>query len=784
MIRVRLRRHILVLGVVAMTARLEAQSLPGWNLLWADEFTQAEGSAPDSSKWGYDIGGNGWGNNELQYYTNRTENARIESGNLVIEARAESYGGKNYTSARLLTKGKHAWTYGRIEARIKIPRGQGIWPAFWMLGTNIDSVGWPDCGEIDIMENIGSLPSNLYGTIHGPGYSGGAGISGTYILPGAALADDFHVYAIEREENRIRWFIDGQQFFTLTPNNLPAGSAWVFNTPQFLLLNVAVGGNWPGNPNGSTTFPQRMTVDYVRVYTPDTGGVNGVLLDPGFETAGRPDWTTIGSNVYSETGTVHEGVRSLKVFGQFTGAANDSGVYQDVAAAAGDSFSADGWLFTPANDKIAGANSSWIQVSFLDSGGSVLALHRSAFMNSASTAGIWQKFAVDTQINPETGAVIGTASALVAPPGTVSVRQQVVFRQPASAGGSVWFDEMGLVKSIIVSPPASTTVTVDPAEVWLGFMNVSNLPSNGGEYLYGQSWAPLDLKGSFSGATLTLRPNSINDPAPYWYVGGGAPGHPGNKIMDASMYVEKTDSLSGQTVVFTGTVTSNTLTGAHASVAYIRDFAPDYSSSNTVTTPLVNGTFSISLETIAGAGRHVQYGFQTIGVNVWSTDVAPFGSVQITAAVPDPFETWLAGFDFSAFTNPDLTASGDPDGDARSNLEEFALDGDPSNGTDTGKSHARVESLAGGPAFLLTLPVLDGAVFSGTPGKSATVGPLTYHIEGGAHLSGFDQAVSELTPASDPGLPLLHTGWSYRSFRLDGEIGEAGFMRARIVRNP
>ena len=239
-----------------------------WNLIWSDEFNLADGSVPDATKWSYDTGGNGWGNQELEYYTARTNNARIEDGKLVIEARQEKFKGKNHTSARLQTKNKCSWTYGRIEARMKIPRGQGIWPAFWMLGTNIASVSWPACGEIDIMENIGKEPGTVHGTVHGPGYSGDAGIGGPSTLPGgAALADDFHVYAIEWETNRIRWFLDRQVYFTLTPANLPAGKEWVFNQPHFLLLNLAVGGGWPGYPDATTTFPQRITVDYVRVYS-------------------------------------------------------------------------------------------------------------------------------------------------------------------------------------------------------------------------------------------------------------------------------------------------------------------------------------------------------------------------------------------------------------------------------------------------------------------------------------------------------------------------------------
>ncbi len=246
-----------------------------WQLVWSDEFNQPDGSSPDPTKWTFDTGNNGgWGNNELEYYTSRTNNARIEGGQLVIEADQESYGGQNYTSARMLTQGLGSWTYGRMEASIKIPRGQGIWPAFWMLGANINSVGWPTCGEVDIMENIGKVSDQGtdHGTIHGPqnggDYNGGAGVGGTYTLPGgAALADGFHTYAVQWTTNQIQFFLDTNLFFTATPASLPSGGTWVFTQPQFLILNVAVGGQWPGNPDGTTVFPQQMLVDYVRVYT-------------------------------------------------------------------------------------------------------------------------------------------------------------------------------------------------------------------------------------------------------------------------------------------------------------------------------------------------------------------------------------------------------------------------------------------------------------------------------------------------------------------------------------
>ncbi len=290
-----------------------------------------------------ETGGGGWGNSELQYYTARTNNARIENSQLIIEARQESFSGSNYTSARLKTQGKVSWLYGRMEARIKIPKTQGIWPAFWMLGTNITSVNWPNCGEIDIMENIGREPTQVHGTIHGPGYSGGGSIGRAYPSPGnAAFGDDFHLYAIEWTTNQIKWFVDGVQFFGVNPASLPAGAAWVFNKPEYILLNVAVGGNWPGNPDGTTVFPQRMVVDYVRVYAPTSlpaGGAN-LLSNPGIESGSLEGGMTYdaGFNTLRETidkVPVREGTNVFKLFGQFNGSENFSGMRQNLAVAAG-----------------------------------------------------------------------------------------------------------------------------------------------------------------------------------------------------------------------------------------------------------------------------------------------------------------------------------------------------------------------------------------------------------------------------------------------------------------
>ena len=252
-------------------AKSVAPSRPGFTLAWSDEFNQPDNSAPDPAKWKLAIGGDGWGNKELEYYTSRRQNASIRHKNLEIIARKENYRGeddvrRDYTSARLITSGKFEQAYGRFEARIKIPYGQGVWPAFWLLGADDKNVGWPSCGEIDIMENIGREPAMVHGTIHGPGYSGGKGIGAPYALNSGRFADDFHVYAVEWEPGEIRFYVDNHLYATRKPSDLPAGTKWVYDHPFYILLNFAVGGEWPGSPDATTKFPQTMLVDYVRVY--------------------------------------------------------------------------------------------------------------------------------------------------------------------------------------------------------------------------------------------------------------------------------------------------------------------------------------------------------------------------------------------------------------------------------------------------------------------------------------------------------------------------------------
>jgi beta-glucanase (GH16 family) len=248
----------------------------GWTLVWSDEFSSPDGSAPDPAKWTYDTGGKGWGNKELECYTNRLKNAQINGGNLVITAQQENApfvcsdgATNNYTSARLKTQGLFSQAYGRFEARIKIPAGQGMWPAFWMLGKDITTAGWPTCGEIDIMENIGKEPATVHGSLHGPSTTTRTSdATSIFTLPaGQAFADDFHLFAIEWEPGVVRFYVDSNLYATFTESQWPAGGTWVFDHPFFIILNLAVGGNWPGSPDSTTVFPQHLLVDYVRVYT-------------------------------------------------------------------------------------------------------------------------------------------------------------------------------------------------------------------------------------------------------------------------------------------------------------------------------------------------------------------------------------------------------------------------------------------------------------------------------------------------------------------------------------
>ncbi len=254
---------ILIALVLPLLPQMKTDAATNWSLVWSDEFN---GSSLNTANWSAEIGtgSGGWGNNELQYYTNRSQNLQVTGGNLVITALKENYGGMGYTSARIKTQNLKTFTYGKIEARIKLPTGQGLWPAFWMLGSNITSVGWPKCGELDIMERVNNN-AFVNGTVHwdANGHAEFGRVSGNLDFSG------YHVYSVEWDSSYIRWFVDGVQFneFYIANNT---GNTEEFQRSFFILLNLAVGGNWPGSPNSSTPFPSQMLVDYVRVYQATT----------------------------------------------------------------------------------------------------------------------------------------------------------------------------------------------------------------------------------------------------------------------------------------------------------------------------------------------------------------------------------------------------------------------------------------------------------------------------------------------------------------------------------
>lgn len=252
-------------GLFAIGSLIGCAPKSNFQPVWSDEFDYS--GLPDPARWSYDTGGHGWGNDELEYYTeNRLENARVENGNLIIEARKEDFGGRNYTSARLVTKGKGDWLYGRIEVRAKIPSGVGTWPAIWMLPTDWEYGGWPHSGEIDIMEHVGFNPNVIHGTVHTGAFNHMIGTQkGDTIRVNDAM-EAFHTYAIEWNPQKIDFFVDKTKYFTFE-NSGKGSSEWPFDKRFHLLLNIAVGGSWGGQKGvDSTAFPARMVVDYVRVY--------------------------------------------------------------------------------------------------------------------------------------------------------------------------------------------------------------------------------------------------------------------------------------------------------------------------------------------------------------------------------------------------------------------------------------------------------------------------------------------------------------------------------------
>jgi beta-glucanase (GH16 family) len=237
-----------------------------WRLVWSDDFNGATGARIDPARWSHEIGGDGWGNGELQFHT--ADNAALDgAGHLVITARREPSGARAFTSSRLSTRGKLERQYGRIEARLRLPAGKGLWPAFWMLGADVAQVGWPACGEIDIVEARGAQPRRASSALHGPGYSAGNALTAAYESPdGKALTDDFHVFAVEWSPGEMHFSVDGHGYHSQRATRLAPGQRWVFDHPFFLILNLSVGGTFGGPPDDTTPFPATLAADYIRIY--------------------------------------------------------------------------------------------------------------------------------------------------------------------------------------------------------------------------------------------------------------------------------------------------------------------------------------------------------------------------------------------------------------------------------------------------------------------------------------------------------------------------------------
>ena len=264
-----MRIALLLLLLVPQQPPRAASSPESWELVWSDEF---DGKELDAAKWKHETGGHGFGNNELQFYTDRAANAYLEGGSLVIQAQPEKFENRSYTSAKLQSRA--AWTYGRFEFRAKLPKGRGIWPAIWMMPSDMKKYGgWPQCGEVDILEQLGHEPNRVYGTLHFGNPRPPAGKGASVALQQGSLCDDWHHYALEWRPGEFRWFVDGELYqvqndwFTSA-----AGAAWPapFDRDFYLQLNLAVGGNWPGKPDDATAWPQKLRLDYVRVFKAKT----------------------------------------------------------------------------------------------------------------------------------------------------------------------------------------------------------------------------------------------------------------------------------------------------------------------------------------------------------------------------------------------------------------------------------------------------------------------------------------------------------------------------------
>jgi hypothetical protein len=358
-----------------------------------------------------------------------------------------------------------------------------------------------------------------------PGYSVSDGISGPCNLPGnPAFANDFHVYAVEWTTNQINFFVDNRQYFSVSKSSIPGGTTWVYTKPEFVLLNLAVGGGWPGNPDGTTTFPQQMLVDYVRVYAPTNllPAKTNLLSNPGFESAHMTNWTSYGAgfNTIQDDITnvvVRNGEYILKVFGQFNGIENFSGAFQDVHAFPGEIMNASGWAFTASGDQIAGPNSAWVEVSFHDASSNLLAVYRSPYITSASPAGFWLNCPVTNQYTTAY-AFVGPVTNLVAPTNTSFARCQLVFDQPVNTNGSVYFDDLKLTSGGATAIPVPVKVARTGTNLNLAFDTYLNLPYqiNWKNLLTDSTWSVLtNLPGTGASQTVTV---GVQSPSRFFTV--------------------------------------------------------------------------------------------------------------------------------------------------------------------------------------------------------------------------------------------------------------------------
>jgi len=447
-IRIACRLVALVLAAYFPAATATAQPECGpdqtqWQLIFSDEF---DGAAVDTAKWRIENAAL-VKNNELQYYA--PDEVYTQDGSLVLRSRARVYGGRNYTSGLVDTFGKFGVTYGRVEARMKLPRGQGIWPAFWMLPAD---GAWPP--EIDIMEMLGHNPNTVYTTHHWGSWPNVPNYGCSY--GGPDYSQDFHTFSVEWLPDRLNWYIDGTlRCFASTP---------IPNRPMYVILNTAVGGDWPGNPNAQTVFPQYTMIDYVRVYRRADLPTPNAMWNVGFEDGAAvanppvplPSWTPFGS-VSKNSAVSRTGGNSMKVFGVFNGQPNLAGATQSLDAKRGETWTAAAWVRRNGGDLLAGSNSARVRMDWLDSSGAVITASQATVLTSATAANTWFR-----------GTVTG-----VAPSGTDRVRLSLLVEQVANAAGAAYFDDVSLLRTsaaplCAVDIDGNDAVTVNDLFTFLG----------------------------------------------------------------------------------------------------------------------------------------------------------------------------------------------------------------------------------------------------------------------------------------------------------------------------